>query len=48
LSKELFSEPHRGVMTSQQFTEEEAQKLWTVLREKMLTELRSEKNSIEV
>jgi hypothetical protein len=35
-------------MTGQQSTEEEAQKLWTVLREKILTELRSEKNSIEV
>jgi hypothetical protein len=43
LVKEALSEAHRGIMTGEQATEEEARKLWTVLRAKMLTELKSDR-----
>ena len=36
LVKEALSEAHRGILTGEQATEEEARKLWTVLRAKML------------
>jgi len=39
LVKEALSEAHRGIMTGEQATEEEARRLWTVLKERMLAEL---------
>jgi hypothetical protein len=43
LVKEALSEAHRRIMSGEQATEEEARRLWTVLRAKMLAELKSEK-----
>jgi len=43
LVKDAISEAHRGVMTGRDTSEEEAKRLWTVLRDKLLLELKGEK-----
>lgn len=42
LVKDAISEGHRGIMTGEQAIEEESQMLWTVLKDKVLSELRGE------
>lgn len=41
LVKDAISEAHGGVMAVRDTSEEESKRLWTVLREKMLAELRA-------
>jgi hypothetical protein len=43
LVKEALSEAHRGIMSGSDVTEEEAKKLWGVLKEKVLSELKGDK-----
>jgi hypothetical protein len=42
--KDAMSEVHRGVMTGRDASEEEAKRLWTVLKDKVLLELKGEKD----
>ena len=43
LVKDAFGEAHRGVMTGRDTGEEEAKRLWVVLKQKMLSELKGDK-----
>jgi hypothetical protein len=43
LVKDAFSEGHRGMVTEENATEEQARRLWAVLKDKVLSELKGEK-----